>query len=85
MHDSTLVWPPIEKARFPTVSASVLMCIIFFLQGEEDGAAIDVNFSGNPAIDKIMLRYIPSYYQPMSLKLGDLNGETKVSGSLLRP
>ncbi|KAF7817205.1 uncharacterized protein G2W53_031174 [Senna tora] len=54
-------------------------------EGEEDETAIDVNFSGSLAIDKIMLRYIPSYYQLMSLKLGDLNGETKVSGSLLRP
>lgn len=67
------------------VSASVLMCTILFLQGEDDETAIDVNFSGSLAIDKIMLRYIPSYYHLMSLKLGDLNGETKVSGSLLRP
>lgn len=46
---------------------------------------MDVNFSGNLCFDKIMHRYIPGYLQTMPLKLGDLNGETKVSGSLLRP
>ncbi|XP_054788794.1 protein TIC236, chloroplastic-like isoform X2 [Prosopis cineraria] len=54
-------------------------------EGEEDETALDVNFSGNLGIDKIILRYIPSYYHLMSFKLGDLNGETKVSGSLLKP
>ncbi|XP_028802385.1 uncharacterized protein LOC114757483 isoform X2 [Neltuma alba] len=52
-------------------------------EGEEDETALDVNFSGSLAIDKIMLRYMPSYFQ--SFKLGDLNGETKVSGPLLKP
>ncbi|XP_020203258.1 uncharacterized protein LOC109788835 isoform X2 [Cajanus cajan] len=54
-------------------------------EGEEDETAIDVNFSGNLAFDNIVLRYIPSYYHQMPLKLGVLNGETKLSGSLLRP
>ncbi|KAI9097788.1 hypothetical protein K1719_025559 [Acacia pycnantha] len=54
-------------------------------EGEEDETALDVNFSGSLAIDKILLRYIPSYFHLMSFKLEDLNGETKVSGSLLKP
>ncbi|KAL3650861.1 hypothetical protein CASFOL_007264 [Castilleja foliolosa] len=54
-------------------------------EGEVDDTAMDVNFSGNLCFDKIMHRYIPSYLHAMPLKLGDLNGETKVSGSLLRP
>ncbi|KAL4603693.1 hypothetical protein ACB092_10G142500 [Castanea dentata] len=54
-------------------------------EGELDDAAIDVNFSGNLSFDKIMQRYIPGYLHLMPLKLGDLNGETKMSGSLLRP
>ncbi|KAG4931195.1 hypothetical protein AAZX31_17G191800 [Glycine max] len=54
-------------------------------EGEEDETSIDVNFSGSLAIDNIVLRYIPSSYHQMPLKLGVLNGETKLSGSLLRP
>ncbi|XP_061359585.1 protein TIC236, chloroplastic-like isoform X2 [Gastrolobium bilobum] len=54
-------------------------------EGEEDETAIDVNFSGSLAFDNIVLRYIPSHYHQMPLKLGILNGETKLSGSLLRP
>jgi hypothetical protein len=56
-----------------------------FSQGELDDTAMDVNFSGNLSFDKIMQRYIPGYLHLMPLKLGDLNGETKLSGSLLRP
>ncbi|KAJ7958710.1 Embryo defective protein [Quillaja saponaria] len=54
-------------------------------EGEEDDTAVDVNFSGSLAFNKIMLRYIPSYLHLMPLNLGDLNGETKLSGSLLKP
>ncbi|XP_057798148.1 protein TIC236, chloroplastic isoform X2 [Salvia miltiorrhiza] len=54
-------------------------------EGEVDETAMDINFSGNLCFDKIMHRYIPGYLQTMPFKLGDLNGETKVSGSLLRP
>lgn len=54
-------------------------------QGEEDDTAMDVNFSGNLSFDKIMQRYIPGYLHLMPLKLGDLSGETKLSGSLLKP
>lgn len=50
-----------------------------------DDTAIDVNFSGNLWFDNIMQRYLPGYLQAMPFKLGDLIGETKVSGSLLRP
>ncbi|XP_073223817.1 protein TIC236, chloroplastic-like isoform X2 [Cicer arietinum] len=54
-------------------------------EGEVDETAIDVNLSGSLAFDNIVLRYIPSYYHQMPLKLGVLNGETKMSGSLLKP
>ncbi|XP_050213915.1 protein TIC236, chloroplastic isoform X2 [Mercurialis annua] len=54
-------------------------------EGEVDDTAMDVNFSGNLAFDKIMNRYIPGYLQLMPLKLGELAGETKLSGSLLKP
>ncbi|KAE9459175.1 hypothetical protein C3L33_08923, partial [Rhododendron williamsianum] len=54
-------------------------------EGEVDDTAIDVNFSGNLWFDNIMQRYLPGYLQAMPFKLGDLIGETKVSGSLLRP
>ena len=46
---------------------------------------MDVNFSGNMCFDNIIQRYLPGHLQLMPFKLGDLNGETKVSGSLLRP
>lgn len=46
---------------------------------------MDVNFSGSLGFDKIMDRYVPGYLQLAPYKLGDLNGETKLSGSLLRP
>lgn len=64
---------------------SVLMLGTSLLQGEEDDTAMDVNFSGNLSFDKIMHRYLPASLHLMPLKLGDLNGETKLSGSLLRP
>ncbi|XP_075491996.1 protein TIC236, chloroplastic [Primulina tabacum] len=54
-------------------------------EGEVDDTALDINFSGNLYFDRIMRRYVPGYHQAMPLKLEDLNGETQVSGSLLRP
>ncbi|KAM1200742.1 hypothetical protein ACFX2I_016981 [Malus domestica] len=54
-------------------------------EGEVDDTSMDVNFSGSLCFDKILHRYIPGYLQLMPLKLGALNGETKISGSLLRP
>ncbi|KAL4579660.1 hypothetical protein LXL04_015816 [Taraxacum kok-saghyz] len=54
-------------------------------EGEEDETAMDVNFSGNLCFDKIMEQYVPGYNHLVPFKLGDLNGETKLSGSLLKP
>ncbi|XP_023524011.1 uncharacterized protein LOC111788077 isoform X2 [Cucurbita pepo subsp. pepo] len=54
-------------------------------EGELDDTAMDLKFSGNVSFDKILHRYMPGYFDLMPLKLGILNGETKVSGSLLRP
>ncbi|XP_052185056.1 protein TIC236, chloroplastic isoform X2 [Diospyros lotus] len=54
-------------------------------EGEVDESAMDVNFSGNLCFDNIVKRYLPSHLRLMPFKLGDLNGETKVSGSLLKP
>ncbi|XP_028228089.1 uncharacterized protein LOC114409015 [Glycine soja] len=50
-----------------------------------DETAIDANFSGSLAFEKIMLRYIPSYHHLVPLKFGVLSENTKLSGSLLRP
>lgn len=55
------------------------------LQGEVDDTALDVNFSGNISFDKVLHRFIPEYLNPGPLKLGDLTGETKLSGALLKP
>ncbi|KAK9073158.1 hypothetical protein SSX86_007482 [Deinandra increscens subsp. villosa] len=54
-------------------------------EGEEDETAMDVNFSGSLCFDKIMDQYVPGYNHLVPFKLGDLNGETKLSGSLLKP
>ncbi|OUZ99695.1 Protein of unknown function DUF490 [Macleaya cordata] len=54
-------------------------------EGEIDDTAMDVNFSGNLSFDKVMHRYLPGEIQLMPLKIGELKGETKLSGSLLRP
>ncbi|GMH11870.1 hypothetical protein Nepgr_013711 [Nepenthes gracilis] len=54
-------------------------------EAEENETALDVNFSGNLCFDKIVHRYLPSYLHLLPLKLGELKGETKVSGSLLKP
>jgi len=51
----------------------------------DDDTAIDVNFSGSFTLEKIMLRYAPSYHHLMPLKFGVVNENTKISGSLLRP
>ncbi|XP_077225871.1 protein TIC236, chloroplastic-like [Tasmannia lanceolata] len=54
-------------------------------EGEVDDSAMDVNLSGQFSFDKVMYRYLPCEIQLPSLKIGELNGETKLSGSLLRP
>jgi hypothetical protein len=50
-----------------------------------DDTALDVNFSGNISFDKVLHRYMPEYFNIGMLKLGDLTGETKLSGALLKP
>lgn len=62
----------------------ILLIISFFCQGEMDDSAIDVNLSGNMFFDKVIYRYFQNT-QLMPLKIGELNGETKLSGSLLKP
>ncbi|CAH8335842.1 unnamed protein product [Eruca vesicaria subsp. sativa] len=54
-------------------------------EGEVDDTALDVNFSGNISFDKVLHRYMPEYLNPGMLKLGDLTGETKLSGAILKP
>ncbi|KAL5975173.1 hypothetical protein ACLOJK_031852 [Asimina triloba] len=55
-------------------------------EGEMDDSAMDVNLSGNlSSFDKVISRYLPQKIQLVPLKIGELNGETKLSGSLLRP
>ncbi|KAK9102138.1 hypothetical protein Sjap_019392 [Stephania japonica] len=54
-------------------------------EAEMNDTALDVNFSGTLAFNKIMYRYLPSEIQLLPMKMGEVNGETKVSGSLLRP
>lgn len=44
-----------------------------------------VNLSGNFLFDKVLHRYLPQGINMMPLKIGELIGETKLSGSLLRP
>ncbi|KAK9149506.1 hypothetical protein Scep_008263 [Stephania cephalantha] len=55
------------------------------IEAEMNDTALDVNFSGTLAFNKIMYRYLPSEIQLLPMKIGEVNGETKVSGSLLRP
>ncbi|KAL9679738.1 hypothetical protein QQ045_017604 [Rhodiola kirilowii] len=54
-------------------------------EGESDDSAVDVDFSGTVSFDKIIGRYLPGYPHLIPIKLGDINGETKLSGSLLKP
>uniref|UniRef100_A0A6V7QQ20 Translocation and assembly module TamB C-terminal domain-containing protein n=1 Tax=Ananas comosus var. bracteatus TaxID=296719 RepID=A0A6V7QQ20_ANACO len=54
-------------------------------EGEVDDTAMDVNLSGNILLDKVLQRYMPGGVPLTALKIGELNGETRVSGPLLRP
>ncbi|KAF8705806.1 hypothetical protein HU200_031014 [Digitaria exilis] len=54
-------------------------------EGEVDDSAMDINLSGTILLDKVLHRYIPGGTQPIPLKIGELNGETRLSGSLNRP
>ncbi|XP_078432268.1 embryo defective 2410 [Wolffia australiana] len=53
-------------------------------EGEVDDSAMDVNLSGTVLFDKAIYRYLPNSH-PVPLKIGELHGETKLSGSLLKP
>lgn len=73
-------------SNFSNLIMSIALVLTFsILQGEVDDTAMDVNFSGNLSFDKTMDRYLPGFLQLMPLKLGHLNGDTKISGSLLKP
>eukprot|EP01018_Ginkgo_biloba_P034766 Gb_34397 [translate_table: standard] len=54
-------------------------------EGKMDETAIDINFSGNVYFDNVVRHYIPGGIQVIPMKLGDVNGEAKVYGSILRP
>ncbi|XP_048494076.1 protein TIC236, chloroplastic isoform X2 [Beta vulgaris subsp. vulgaris] len=54
-------------------------------EAEVDETALDVNLSGSLSFNKILHRYIPGFLDLLPMKLGELKGETKVSGSLLKP
>ncbi|XP_006643831.3 protein SUBSTANDARD STARCH GRAIN 4, chloroplastic [Oryza brachyantha] len=54
-------------------------------EGESDDSAMDINLSGSILLDKVLHRYIPGGIQLIPLKIGELNGETRLSGSLIRP
>ena len=45
---------------------------------------MDVNLSGTIHFDKVIYRYVPTTHS-VPLKIGELHGETKLSGSLLKP
>lgn len=54
-------------------------------EGEVDDSAMDINLSGSILLDKVLHRYIPGGIQLIPLKIGELNGETRLSGPLIRP
>ncbi|TVU21519.1 hypothetical protein EJB05_31159, partial [Eragrostis curvula] len=54
-------------------------------EGEGDDSAMDINLSGSILLDKVLHRYIPGGVQLIPLKIGELNGETRLSGSLIKP
>lgn len=71
--------------RFVFLFSYLMLKWYILLQGEVDDTALDVNFSGNISFDKVLDRYMPEYFNIGMLKLGDLTGETKLSGALLKP
>ncbi|XP_072998908.1 protein SUBSTANDARD STARCH GRAIN 4, chloroplastic isoform X1 [Typha latifolia] len=54
-------------------------------EGEVDDSAMDINLSGSFLLDKVLHRYMPEGIQLIPLKIGELNGETRLFGSLLKP
>lgn len=53
-------------------------------EGEMDDSAVDFNFSGNVDFDNVVKHFLPNGVQAMPMKLGYLNGEAKVYGSILK-
>jgi hypothetical protein len=58
--------------------------MVIYKQGEMDDSAVDFNFSGNVDFDNVVRHYLPNGIQAMPMKLGYVNGEAKVYGSILR-
>ncbi|CAO2199264.1 unnamed protein product [Urochloa humidicola] len=54
-------------------------------EGEGDDSAMDINLSGTILLDKVLHRYVPGGIQLIPVKIGELNGETRLSGPLIRP
>ncbi|XP_020578996.1 uncharacterized protein LOC110023769 isoform X1 [Phalaenopsis equestris] len=54
-------------------------------EGELDDTAMDFNFSGKFLFDKVLQRYLAQDVRLLSFKIGEVNGETKLSGSILKP
>ncbi|XP_062194622.1 protein SUBSTANDARD STARCH GRAIN 4, chloroplastic-like isoform X1 [Phragmites australis] len=54
-------------------------------EGGGDDSAMDINLSGSILLDKVLHRYIPGGIQLIPVKIGELNGETRLSGSFIRP
>lgn len=46
---------------------------------------MDVNFSGKFLFDKVLQRYLAEGVQLLPFKIGKVNGEAKLSGSLMKP
>lgn len=46
---------------------------------------MDINLSGSFLLDKVLHRYIPGGIPLIPLKVGEINGDTRLSGALLRP
>lgn len=59
--------------------------MMIFKQGEMDDNAVDLNFSGYVHFDNVVRHYVPDGIQVMPVKLSDINVDTKVFGSILRP
>ncbi|KAJ3694159.1 hypothetical protein LUZ60_009639 [Juncus effusus] len=55
------------------------------LEGEVDEGAMDVNLSGSFSLDEVLHRYIPGGIPLIPLKVGEINGDTRISGPLLKP
>ncbi|KAH9324119.1 hypothetical protein KI387_004297 [Taxus chinensis] len=54
-------------------------------EGEMDENAVEVNFSGNVHFDNVVRHYALDAIQVIPVKLGDVNIEAKLFGSILRP